>query len=179
MTAKDSLRVAALAARAADGGDNAAATARMIDVLATFCGKILSGYWPMRGEVDPLPAMAAHDGPLCLPVVPGRAMPLVFRAWRPGDPLDAGSFGIHHPPESAPVLVPQVLIVPLAAFDRSGQRIGYGGGYYDRTLAALRAAGPVTAIGLAFASQEIAAIPVGPFDQPLDMIVTDREIICP
>lgn len=176
MTGKAELRARALAGR---GGDQGAAAARLAAVLAPFAGQVLSGYLAMRGEADPMPAMTAHQGPLCLPVVPGRAVPLIFRAWEPGAPLEPGPFGTRHPPESAPVLSPQVLIVPLAAFDRAGQRIGYGGGYYDRTLAGLRAAGPVTAIGFAFAGQEIAAVPTGPFDQPLDLIVTEQETIRP
>ncbi|MDO5704707.1 MAG: 5-formyltetrahydrofolate cyclo-ligase [Paracoccus sp. (in: a-proteobacteria)] len=176
MTDKAALRRAALAAR---GGDDAAAARRLRAVLVPFAGRVLAGYWPMRGEADPLPAMAAHDGPCCLPVVPGRDVPLIFRAWKPGGPLDAGPLGTRHPPESAPVLTPQVLIVPLAAFDAAGHRIGYGGGYYDRTLAGLRAAGPVTAIGFAFSGQQIARVPIGPFDQPLDLIVTDQATIRP
>ncbi|MDO5632296.1 MAG: 5-formyltetrahydrofolate cyclo-ligase [Paracoccus sp. (in: a-proteobacteria)] len=177
MTGKAALRAAALAARTEQGGDAGAVVARLRATLLPFAGQVLAGYWPMRGEADPLPAMATHDGPLCLPVVPGRDVPLIFRAWLPGAALEGGPFGTHHPPESAPVVVPQVLIVPLAAFDRAGQRIGYGGGYYDRTLAQLRAAGPVTAIGLAFACQEVPAVPAGPFDQPLNLIVTDRDTI--
>ena len=179
MTDKAALRAMALAARAERGGDGAAATERLRAALAPFAGQVLAGYWPMRAEVDPLPAMAAHDGPLCLPVVPGPAVPLVFRAWAPGAALDAGPYGTRHPPESAGVLVPRVLIVPLAGFDRAGHRIGYGGGYYDRTLAGLRAAGPVTAIGFAYACQEVPLVPAGPFDMVLDLIVTDRETIRP
>ena len=127
----------------------------------------------MRDEADPRPAMAAHDGPVCLPVVPGRAVPLVFRQWN-GEPLVPGPFGTSHPPDSQPVLLPTVLIVPLAGFDRRGNRVGYGGGYYDRTLQLLRETGNVTAIGLAFAVQELPGIPADPYDQPLDLIVTDR-----
>lgn len=179
MTDKAALRVAALAARAERGGDQAAAATRLRGVLVPFAGQVLAGYWPMRGEADPLPAMATHDGPCCLPVVPGRDTPLIFRAWAPGAPLDAGPFGTRHPRGSAAVLVPQALIVPLAAFDAAGHRIGYGGGYYDRTLAALRAAGPVTAIGFAFASQQIARVPSGPFDQQLDLVVTDQDTFRP
>lgn len=174
---KNDLRARALAARSA-GGDQAALTAHLTTALAPHRGKTLSGYWPMRGEPDPLPAMAAHDGPLCLPVVPGKAVPLVFRRWQ-GEPLVPGPFGTSHPAVSQPQVSPQVLIVPLAGFDRTGHRIGYGGGYYDRTLQMLRENGPVTAIGLAFAVQELPPIPAGPFDQPLDLIVTDRELIHP
>lgn len=130
----------------------------------------------MRGEADPRAGMAAHQGPVCLPVVTGRAVPLVFRLWD-GGPLARGSYGTSHPADSAQVVQPQVLIVPLAAFDLAGNRIGYGGGYYDRTLQLLRQKGPVTAIGLAFACQELPAIPTEPTDQFLDRIVTDQGVI--
>ena len=179
MTATDkaALRAQALAARD-KGGDQDALTQALVAALAPHRGRVLSGYWPMRGEPDPRPAMEAHDGPLCLPVVPGKAVPLVFRQWQ-GEPLVPGPFGTFHPAESQPVLTPQVLIVPLAGFDRQGNRIGYGGGYYDRTLQLLRESGPVAAIGLAFAVQQLPAIPAEPFDQPLDLIVTDRGCVVP
>ncbi|AUH34108.1 5-formyltetrahydrofolate cyclo-ligase [Paracoccus tegillarcae] len=175
MTDKATLRAQALAARG-QGGDQAALAANLMAALRPFAGQVLSGYFPMRDEADPRAAMAAHEGPVCLPVVPGKAVPLIFRQWD-GGALVAGSFGTSHPSEDAAVLTPEVLIVPLAGFDRAGNRIGYGGGYYDRTLELLRRAGPVTAIGLAFATQELAAIPAESFDQPLDMVVTDRETI--
>ncbi len=174
---KPVLRARALAARTA-GGNGDALTRHLIAALAPHRGKVLAGYWPMRGEPDPRPAMAAHDGPVCLPVVPGKAVPLVFRLWQ-GEGLVPGPFGTSHPPDSQPVLRPDVLIVPLAGFDRGGNRIGYGGGYYDRTLQLLRETGQTHAIGLAFAVQELPAIPAEPFDQPLDMIVTDRGTIVP
>lgn len=178
---KDALRRRALAARArardGDAGAMAALTARLVAALAPWRGAVLAGYWPICDEADPRPAMAAHEGPLCLPVVLGRDRALVFRAWD-GGALAPGAFGTAHPPDSAPECTPQVVIVPLVGFDRAGNRLGYGGGYYDRTLAALRrgGAGP-RAIGLAFAAQELAAIPTEPTDQPLDLIVTERETI--
>nr|WP_241865545.1 5-formyltetrahydrofolate cyclo-ligase [Paracoccus salsus] len=172
------MRAQALAARLQQGGDPSGIDRHLVTALAPFAGRVLSGYWPMRGEADPRPAMAAHAGRLCLPVVTGKAVPLVFRAWD-GGPLVAGPFGTSHPAESAEVLTPEVLIVPLAAFDRTGNRIGYGGGYYDRTLQLLRESGSVVAIGLAFGAQELAEIPAESFDQPLNMIVTDHEIIRP
>ncbi|MBO9454133.1 5-formyltetrahydrofolate cyclo-ligase [Paracoccus sp. R12_1] len=175
---KVQLRARALAARLQSGGDQDGITRNLAGVLRPHAGKILSGYWPMRGEADPLPAMAAHSGPLCLPVVTGKAVPLIFRAWD-GKALEPGPFGTSHPPASAPELSPRVLIVPLAAFDRTGNRIGYGGGYYDRTLEVLRRDGACVAIGLAFASQELQSIPVEAFDQRLDMIVTDHDVILP
>lgn len=173
--AKAILRRQALAARMA-GGDGQALTAHLTAALAPHAGRVLAGYWPMRGEADPRPAMAAHGGPLCLPVVPGKAQPLIFRRWM-GEALVPGPFGTSHPPDSQPQVIPSVLIVPLAGFDRRGNRLGYGGGFYDRTLQLLRESAPVVAIGLAFAVQELPAIPAEPFDQPLDMIVTDRGVL--
>lgn len=173
--AKADLRARALAARG-QGGDQAALDSRLITVLAPFVGQILAGYWPMRGEVDPRAAMVAHKGPTCLPVVLGKAAPLLFRQWQ-GQPLVPGPFGTVHPDDSQPELIPSVLIVPLAGFDRYGNRLGYGGGYYDRTLQLLRKTGMQAAIGVAFAVQELPAIPSEPFDQPLDIVVTDHEII--
>ena len=173
---KAELRRAALAARG-QGGDAAALTRNLIAALAPHAGQTLAGYWPMRDEADPRPAMAAHDGPVCLPVVLGPARPLVFRRY--DGRLEPGGFGTSHPPADSPELRPEVLIVPLAGFDRQGNRLGYGGGFYDRTLELLRAGGPVVAVGLAYAVQEIRAIPVEPTDQLLDIIVTDRELILP
>ncbi len=173
---KAELRRAALAARG-QGGDAAALTRNLIAALAPHAGQTLAGYWPMRDEADPRPAMAAHDGPICLPVVTGPARPLVFRRF--DGRLEPGGFGTSHPPADSPELRPRVLIVPLAGFDRAGNRLGYGGGFYDRSLAELRALGPVTAIGFAYSVQEIDKIPVEPTDAPLDLIVTDREVIVP
>lgn len=174
---KQRLRAQALEARAA-GGDAAALDRHLIAALAPHAGKVVSGYWPMRGEADPRPAMAAHRGPVCLPVVPGPAQPLLFRTWQ-GEDLVPGPWGTLHPADSAPLAVPEVLIVPLAGFDAQGNRLGYGGGYYDRTLEFLRKSGPVTAIGLAFACQQLPAIPADPYDQPLDLIVTDTGALHP
>ena len=173
---KSDLRKAALKARG-QGGDAAALTRNLIAVLAPHAGKVLAGYWPMRDEADPRPAMAAHDGPVCLPVVLGPARPLVFRRY--DGRLEPGGFGTSHPPADSPELRPEVLIVPLAGFDRAGGRLGYGGGFYDRTLERLRAGGQVAAVGFAYAVQEIPLIPVEVTDQPLDLIVTDREIFRP
>ena len=171
---KAELRRAALAARG-QGGDAAALTRNLIAALAPHAGQTLAGYWPMRDEADPRPAMAAHDGPICLPVVTGPARPLVFRRF--DGRLEPGGLATSHPPADSPELRPRVLIVPLAGFDRAGNRLGYGGGFYDRSLAELRALGPVTAIGFAYSVQEIEKIPVEPTDAPLDLIVTDREVI--
>jgi 5-formyltetrahydrofolate cyclo-ligase len=141
----------------------------------------VSGYWPLAHECDPRPllaALAARGRSLCLPVVAGRGQPLVFRHWSPGDTLRRVAFGLSEPLPDAPLAVPEVLLVPLLAFDRRGYRLGHGAGYYDRTLAQLRAQTPsVRAIGIAFALQEVAAVPVLPHDQPLDAIATEREFI--
>ena len=172
---KTALRTQALTGRLA-GGDAAALAANLRRALAPHAGRVLAGYWPMRGEADPRPGMEAHDGPLCLPVVPGRGQPLVFRLWR-GEALVPGSFGTSHPPDSAPEVTPEVLIVPLVGFDAGLNRLGYGGGFYDRTLARLRDAGPVTSIGLGWAGQQLPAIPATATDERLDAIVTDRGIL--
>jgi 5-formyltetrahydrofolate cyclo-ligase len=157
---------------AAGQGD---AAAHLAAVLAPHAGKVMSGYMPMRTEIDPLPAMAGFAGPVCVPVVPGKAVALQFRAWRPDCAMEEGAFGARIP-ATGDWLVPQVLVVPLLAWDRRGFRLGYGGGYYDRTLAALRAGGGCLAVGFAFAAQEVDAVPTDETDQRLDGVVTEREV---
>lgn len=173
---KADLRRAALAARG-QGGDDAALARHLCTALAPHAGKVLAGYWPMRDEADPRAAMRAHDGPVCLPVVTGPARPLIFRRF--DGRLEPGNFGTSHPPADSPELRPEVLIVPLAGYDLAGNRLGYGGGFYDRTLEMLRREGQPLAIGLAYAVQQIRVIPVEPTDQPLDLIVTDRGVVLP
>jgi 5-formyltetrahydrofolate cyclo-ligase len=107
----------------------------------------------------------------------GKGRPLTMRAWAFGEPLHSGVWGIREPPPEAPEAFPDILIVPLLAFDRAGNRIGYGAGYYDMTIARLRAMKPVTAMGIAYAVQEIAQVPVTPRDATLDLVLTEREII--
>lgn len=158
--------------------DDAGALCR---ILADFRGRVLAGYMPMRTEIDCLPAMARHTaagGRACVPVIPGAARPLRFHEWTPDARMIAGAFGALIPDDGAE-LVPEVLVVPLLAFDRRGFRLGYGGGFYDRTLEVLRARGKVTAIGFAFAAQEVAAVPREPTDQRLDLIVTEAGIVAP
>lgn len=140
--------------------------------LAPQAGRILSGYLPIRSEIDPRPAMAAHAGPVCVPVVQGPGLPLRFRAWSPDAVLEPGVFGAAVP-ATGDWMDPEVLIVPLLAFDRRGCRLGYGGGFYDRTLAALRRRGPVLAVGFAYAAQEVDRVPTDATDQPLDALVTE------
>ncbi|MGL4311933.1 MAG: 5-formyltetrahydrofolate cyclo-ligase [Paracoccaceae bacterium] len=179
---KADFRKAAFAIRkSAHAAGQGQAAELLADVLAAHAGKILSGYMPMRTEIDPLPAMAAHQGPVCVPVIMGAAQPLRFREWTPGCRMEPGDFGALIPSEGA-WLLPQILIVPLLAFDARGYRLGYGGGFYDRTLQALRAQGRVLAIGFAFAAQQVAEVPIDDTDQRLDMIVTEngvRSFLCP
>ncbi len=176
---KAAARKAAFIRRAAAHDARSGAPAgHLSEVLAGYRGAPLSGYMPMRTEIDPLPAMAeaAAHGPICVPVIKGEGQPLVFSRWTPGGKMTDGPFGARVP-EVDDFITPQILIVPLVAFDRAGGRLGYGGGFYDRTLEGLRARGAVLAIGYAYSAQEAADLPLEPTDQPLDMIVTEREII--
>ena len=179
---KGELRIAALARRDALSDEQRAAAAQAvakrglpIDIKP---GAIVSGYSPIRGEIDPVPLMknlAALGVQLALPAVTARGKSLVFRAWSPSDRLMLGSLGILEPSPAAAELVPDVMLVPLAAFDRSGHRIGYGAGHYDVTLAHLRKGKAITAIGLAFAVQEIKAVPMQPHDVALDYVLTEKQ----
>jgi 5-formyltetrahydrofolate cyclo-ligase len=143
-------------------------------------GAIVAGFSPLKGEIDSIPLMrslAENGARLALPVVAGRGRPLVMRAWAFGEPLAAGVWGIREPLPKAPSVEPDILIVPLLAFDRQGHRLGYGAGYYDRTINALRSAKAITAVGIAFAMQEIDAVPTTPRDARLDLVLTEREVI--
>ncbi len=143
-------------------------------------GMVVSGYSPLKSEISPIPLLrlcADAGAELALPVVMGRGKPLVMRAWAFGAPLASGVWGIREPTPAAPEVFPDILIVPLLVFDRRGHRIGYGAGYYDMTIARLRDMKPVTAIGIAFAAQEIDEVPTTPRDARLDLVLTEREII--
>jgi 5-formyltetrahydrofolate cyclo-ligase len=134
----------------------------------------------MKSEIDPLPLMkklAGAGAQLVLPVVGSRGKPLTMRAWNFGEPLAPGVWGIREPMPEAAEAEPDILLVPLLAFDRTGHRLGYGGGYYDLTIAHLRALKTVTAVGLAYAAQEIAQVPATPRDAALDLVLTEREVI--
>jgi len=180
---KAELRREALARRDALPADERATAAEAIAArkfpVAIKPG-IVSGFSPMRTEINPLPLMRkleAAGAKLALPVVAGRGQPLIMRAWNFGDPLARGVWGIRQPTADAPEVVPDIVLTPLAAFDRRGHRIGYGAGYYDMTITRLRAQKPVVAIGLAFAVQEVAGVPNTPRDARLDLVLTEREVI--
>jgi 5-formyltetrahydrofolate cyclo-ligase len=183
-TPKAELRREALARRDALPAVDRALAAETIALrtfpVAVAPRAIVAGFMPMKSEINPLPLMrklAAAGARLALPVVAGQGKPLIMRAWSFGEPLVAGVWGIREPGSAAPEVAPDIVIVPLLAFDRAGQRIGYGAGYYDMTIAALRARQAVVAIGVAFAAQEIAAVPATPRDVPLDLVLTEREAI--
>ena len=181
---KATLRAAALARRdALPAAERQAAAeaiaARGIPIEVTP-GMIVSGFMPMRTEINPLPLMrklAEAGAQLALPAIAGRGRPLIMRAWHFGTPLKAGQWGIREPMPDAPEVAPDILIVPLAAFDRAGHRIGYGAGYYDMTINALRAKKKVAAIGIGFAAQEIPRVPATERDARLDLVLTEREVI--
>jgi 5-formyltetrahydrofolate cyclo-ligase len=143
-------------------------------------GTVVSGFMPLKNEIDPQPlmrALTAKGARLALPVILGRGKPLVMREWAFGEPLAAGQWGIREPKPEAAALEPEILLVPLLAFDRSGHRIGYGAGYYDLTIAQLRARKAVIAVGLAFAVQEVKEVPATPRDARLDLVLTERGVI--
>jgi len=143
-------------------------------------GTIVSGFMPMKSEISPLPLMkklAGQGARLALPVTPSRGKPLIMRAWAFGEPLAEGVWGIRQPEPEAAEVEPDILLVPLLAFDRAGYRLGYGGGYYDRTITGLRAKKRIAAVGIAYASQEVPAVPKSEGDARLDLVLTEREVI--
>jgi 5-formyltetrahydrofolate cyclo-ligase len=179
-SSKAELRAAALAAREAlSEAQRAAAAQALADhglPVAITSGMIVSGYAPIRSEIDPTPLMlklAAQGVRLALPTVAARGQALTFRAWSPRDKMVQGSLGIPEPSPAAAELVPDLMLVPLAAFDRLGHRIGYGAGHYDYTFAHLRKVKTVTGIGVAFAVQEIEAVPALAHDVALDYVLTE------
>jgi 5-formyltetrahydrofolate cyclo-ligase len=180
---KAELRTAALAERDALSGEQRAAAAQALAErglpFEITAGSIVSGYSPIRSEIDPVPlmrALAAQGARLALPAVMARGKSLAFRAWSPSDRLMLGPLGILEPSPAAAELIPDIMLVPLAAFDRLGHRIGYGAGHYDYTLAHLRKVKAIAAIGLAFAAQEIEAVPALSHDVALDYVLTETQI---
>ncbi len=140
----------------------------------------VSGYYPIGSEANVLPllcAIGARGFETALPVVSGREDPLTFRIWNELDPSGRGPFGIPEPLENAKEILPDLILAPLLAFDRSGNRLGYGGGYYDRTITATRRRRPALAIGIAYAAQEVRDVPHDDGDVALDWIITEKEAI--
>jgi len=176
---KAAARKAAFARRKlAHAADSGAGAGLLSSVLAGYRGVPMAGYMPIRTEIDPCPAMAeasAH-GMVGVPVIQAAGAPLKFSRWEPGCEMKEGPFGAKIPALDE-FFEPEVVIVPLVAFDRHGGRLGYGGGFYDRTLEKLRAKRATLAIGFAYADQAAEALPLESTDQPLDMIVTEGEII--
>jgi 5-formyltetrahydrofolate cyclo-ligase len=180
--AKQKLRADALARRdALDAGQRAAASQALAARALPFVlvpDAIVAGYAPIRSELDPSPLMHALGtlgAQLALPLIMGRDQPLQFRAWKPGADLLRGPLSILEPALDAPDVNPDIVLVPLAAFDRRGHRLGYGAGYYDRTLTQLRRLKHVVAIGVGFSMQEIAAVPVQSHDVALDYVLTEAD----
>lgn len=163
-------------ADAVQGADSEAARTRLLaHVRAIPAIEVVSGYVAMRSEIDPMPvltALSALGCTVCLPVVRGKGLPLEFRVWRPGGALVPGVFGAAVP-DTAETAEPELLITPLLGFDRQCYRLGYGGGFYDRTLEQLRARRRTYAIGFAYEAQAVEALPLEPTDQALDAVVTE------
>jgi 5-formyltetrahydrofolate cyclo-ligase len=179
---KTAFRTEALALRDALPAEVRAAAAEAIAArplpMAVPEGTIVSGFMPLKSEINPLPLMrklAEAGARLALPCIAGRGKPLIMRAYAFGDEFARGQWGIREPLPTAAEVDPDILIVPLAAFDKSGNRIGYGAGYYDMTINALRAKKPITAIGIAFAAQQFAAVPATERDERLDLVLTENE----
>ena len=177
---KKLLRAAAKAKRAeAHGRHGDLARARLAEIglgfTATPPGSAVSGFSAIGDEIDPLPlllALAATGHPLALPAMQGKGKPLAFRSWTPGDEMAPAVWGIREPLATRPEVMPEIVLVPLLAFDTSGYRLGYGGGFYDRTLELIRRIKPVVAVGIAYDEQRLDAVPHLDYDQPLDWVLT-------
>ena len=182
-SSKADLRTAALAARDALSDEQRVAAAQALAKrgMPFEIGRdvVVSGYAPIRSEIDPMPLMrkiAALGARLALPTVTARGQSLTFRAWSPNDKMVLGPLGILEPSPAAAEIIPDIMLVPLAAFDRLGHRIGYGAGHYDHTFAHLRKMKAVKGIGVAFAVQEIQAVPALSHDVALDYVLTETRM---
>ena len=171
-------RRSALAAEEAPAAAGACAAAHLLAHAAIAAETVVSAYWPMGDELDPRPLIQqlhAKGISICLPVVVGKGLALAFRRWTPATRFVPGGFKTMVPSPEEPEMVPSLLVVPLLAFDAAGYRLGYGGGFYDRTLAKLRAGGePVTAVGFAYAGQEVPSVPHADYDQRLDWLASEQ-----
>ena len=177
---KKQLRARALEVRKAAFDSHGADASRRLaaqglDFLKVPPGTIVSGFAAIRDEINPaglLTWLHAEGFRLALPVMVGKGLPLLMRAWAPGDVMEPAQWGIAEPLEDKPEVEPDVVLVPLLAFDVLGHRLGYGGGFYDRTLAKLKAKKPVVAIGIGYDEQRVDAVPVESYDQRLDWVLT-------
>ena len=183
-TTKSTLRATALAARDALSRERRAAAAQAIALrglpFEITPGAVVAGYSPIRSEIDPMPLMRKLAAPgmrLALPAIVAGDRLLKFRAWCPGDRLRRGRLGILEPSADAEEAIPDIMLVPLAAFDRSGHRIGYGAGHYDRTLEQLRKLKAIAAVGIAAAVQEVEAVPALLHDAVLDYVLTETQVL--
>ena len=182
---KKDARTAALAVRAAIPPAEAEAFARRLarigpELARAHDAKAVSAFASIGDEIATGPLLAALDAAgftVGLPITGKIGTPLTFRRWTPQMQMVTGRMNIPEPPADAEIVVPDVLFVPLAAFDRRGHRIGYGAGFYDRTLAGLRAKKEIVAIGIAYAAQEVLFVPDDEHDEPLDLIVTEKDTI--
>ncbi|MEQ1931072.1 MAG: 5-formyltetrahydrofolate cyclo-ligase [Parvularculaceae bacterium] len=175
-------KMKAVRAGAASARPDAArhAAAHFLARMAFAPGAVIALYHPLKDELDTgllASSLRERGARLALPVIISRNAPLTFRAHDGEAPLVAGRFGTMTPPAAAPTLRPDIIVVPLLAFTPRGDRLGYGGGYYDRTLAALRVGGEVLAVGFGYGAQEVDALPSGPLDQRLDWVVTERRAV--
>ena len=158
---------------------NALAAVQLLEHVPAplFKGHVIGGYWPLPGELDIRPllqACHAQGHKLALPCTPRKGKPLTFRDWSPSDDLKAGPYGTREPYAEKAELAPSLVLMPLLAFTLHGERLGYGGGFYDRTLAELKETTEVFACGIAYAAQEAATLPTDKYDQRLDGILTDK-----
>jgi 5-formyltetrahydrofolate cyclo-ligase len=163
---------------AVGAGAGSVLAARGLPVTRNSQHQIVSAFHPFLSEISTVELLAnlvAEGWTTALPVVVGKELPLMFRTWTPGEHLVSGLWDIQIPADTAPEVEPDVLLVPMLAFDRKGYRLGYGGGFYDRTLAKLRVLKKVTAIGVAYSGQEVEDVPHDTHDQPLDWIMTEQE----
>jgi 5-formyltetrahydrofolate cyclo-ligase len=184
VTRKAELRAAVLKRRDALAPEVRLAAAEAIAArglpIALKPGAIVSGYMPIRSEINPLPLLrryAEAGAQIALPAIVARGEPLSMRAWAVGEKLVPGQWGIREPEAGAAQVAPDIMLIPLAAFDRRGSRVGYGAGYYDRTITELRLHKPVVAIGIAYSVQEVDEVPTLPHDARLDLVLTEREQI--
>lgn len=176
-------RMRGVRAAAANGAPDAAtrAAANFMAAIDIAPDAVVSVFHSLPDELDTEPLIAALSAKaiaICLPVVTKKNAPLVFRAYKPGDPLIEGAYGVKTPEEGAAIMAPDIVVTPLLAFSRCGGRLGYGGGYYDRTLAQLRKTSTILAVGYAYAAQEVDAAPLSPLDQPTGWVITECEAIC-